>query len=154
MAGRVMNHVRDAIYGIVANPSMTPAQQADMLKRISDANAQADQISQTVVPGPLDPAPLTAADKAMFERAKAAGMPTAMPAQSAPPSAAFPTPVTPPVASFAPMPAGPSMAAGTPPTAAVGSFPDVAPPGTGEEIDRQKALALAALAQPTTYPRL
>ena len=118
MAGRVMNHVRDAVYGIVAHPTMSPAEQAEMLKRLADANSQADQISQTAVP---------------------------MPAQTAPPSAAFPTAVAPPVAAFPAMPAGPSMAA-APPTAA--------PPGAGDEIDRQKMLALAALARPTTYPSL
>lgn len=123
---RPMNHVRDAVYGIVAHPTMSQGDKAAMLKRLTEADAQASQILQTDVPTPMPVAPPTAS----FE-----------PAQG------------PPTASFAPAPIALPMMAGAPMAAptATAAFPD-ANAGLGDEIDRRKRLALAALSQPTAYP--
>lgn len=53
MAGRVMNHTRDEVYRTVAHPTMAAADKAAMLKRLADADAQAQTLTNTNVMPPL-----------------------------------------------------------------------------------------------------
>lgn len=118
------NHVRDHVYGIVAHPTMSAEQKADMLKRVSDATTAIQR------PTPQYPAPTMA-------------------------MAPTPAPVAPPpTAAFSTAPAPPPLAAGTPLAgpAATASFAPMPSATPADEIDRQQALALAALAKPTAYP--
>lgn len=53
MAGRVMNHVRDQVYATVAHPTMPTADKVAMLKRIADADQQAQTITNANTMAPL-----------------------------------------------------------------------------------------------------
>lgn len=53
MAGRVMNHERNKVYETVAHPAMAAADKLAMLKRLAEADQQAQAITNTNVMGPL-----------------------------------------------------------------------------------------------------
>lgn len=132
----IPRHLAHHVYGIIAHPTMTTEQKAAALKGLADANAQAQTIRNTTAPMPqatMAMAPPPAPPTAAFPPPPPMAPPPMMAAAAPPPTAAFP-PMAPP------------------PTAA---FPDV-PPGRdpGDEIDRQRMLALAALSKPTDYPVL
>lgn len=160
---RTPNILRDQIYGIIADQSMDPAAKAAAIRDAGKATAASVTAPSIQMPAstmalPDAPGPGGAFSRALSSQYAPSPPPLASGQAPAvaplPPTGAIPPPVPPPTAAFpdvapapAPVAAFPNVAA--PPSAA---FPDATPPGLGDEIDRRRALAVAALGNPTISP--
>lgn len=152
---RTPNILRDQIYRIVGDQNLDPAAKAAAIKNAGmttagGITAPTVQLPTSTAALPDAPSSPPQATGGAFSRAIAAqyaptppplasGQAPAIPPPAGVPTAAFPDAAPPPTAAFANVTA--------PPTAA---FPDATPPGLGDEIDRRRSLAVAALSNPTT----